>query len=36
MPNGPNLFSDRIHIEHLEISAHIRVAIEEHVLVQGG
>jgi FolB domain-containing protein len=34
MPNKPNLSSDRIHIEQLEISAHIGVPEEERAMPQ--
>jgi len=34
MPSEPNPFSDRIHIEQLEISAHIGVPEEERVTPQ--
>jgi hypothetical protein len=34
MPNEPNLSSDRIHIEQLEISAHIGVLEEERAMPQ--
>ena len=34
MPNEPNPFSDRIHIEQLEISTHVGVSEEERVAPQ--